>query len=80
MISSILVSTIGIVVPITTSSGVPTIPVIPSSIVIPIIGITVVIASVIKRRWWWWILGPDIDRDQAGKHEDVFLHRSQFEA
>jgi hypothetical protein len=79
MISSILVSTIGIVVPITTSSGVPTIPVIPSSIVIPIIGITVVIASVIKGRWWW-ILGPDIDREQAGKHEDGFLHRSQFEA
>jgi hypothetical protein len=79
MIPSVLVSTIGIVVPIPTSSGVPTIAVIPSSIVIPIIGITVVIASVIKRRRWW-ILGPDIDRDQAGKHEDGFLHRSQFEA
>jgi hypothetical protein len=62
VISTILVATIGIVVPIPTSSGVATISVISSSVIIPVIGIAVVIASVIKGRWWW-ILGPYIDRE-----------------
>jgi hypothetical protein len=80
MISSILVPTIGIIIPIPTSSGVPTISVITSSVVIPVIRITIVIASVIKRGRRRRILGPDIDREEACKHEDCFLHRNQFEA
>jgi hypothetical protein len=78
MIASILVAPIGIVVPIATSSGVPTISVIPSGIIIPVIGITVVITSVIKRRRR--ILGPDIDRDQTSNQENYFFHINQFEA
>jgi hypothetical protein len=80
MIPSILVATIGIIVPIPTSSSVPTISVITSGIIIPVIWITVVIASVIKGRRRRRILGPYIDRDQAGKQEDGFLHANQFEA
>jgi hypothetical protein len=79
MIPSVLVATIGIIVPIPTSSSVPTISVIPSGIIIPVIWITVVIASVIKGRRRR-ILGPYIDRNQAGKQEDGFLHANQFEA
>jgi hypothetical protein len=74
MIASILVAPIGIVVPIATSSGVPTISVIPSGIIIPVIGITVVITSVIKRRRRRRILAPDIDRDQTSNQENCFLH------
>jgi hypothetical protein len=80
MISSILVATIGIIIPIPTSSSVPTISVIPSSIIIPVVGITIVIASIIKGRRRRRILGPYIDRDQARKQEDGFLHTDQFEA
>jgi hypothetical protein len=80
MIPAILVATIGIVVPVPTSSSVPTISVVSSSVIIPIIGITVVIASVIKGRRRRRILGPDIDREQARKQEDSFLHANQFEA
>jgi hypothetical protein len=80
MIPAILVATIGIVVPVPTSSRVTTISVIPSGIIIPVIWITVVIASVIKGRRRRRILGPYINRDQAGKQEDGFLHANQFEA
>jgi len=80
MIPAILVAAIGIVVPVPTSSSVPTISVVSSSVIIPIIGITVVIASVIKGGRRRRILGPDIDGEQAGKQEDGFLHANQFEA
>jgi hypothetical protein len=79
MISTILVATIRIVVPIPSSSGVPTISVIPSGVIIPVIGITVVIASVIKGGRRRRILGPDIDRDQTDKQQNSFLHGAQFE-